>query len=578
MSNRLNSSELIRERSAQFLTQDVLIPFFRNLMENTPAGYVIFGEKPIYLGSFCQPEHLMPGSNKHREAIFTFLSLKALPRRISTSNYILMCQGLQDSSCESNEFMLINRKAFLRVVKDNLLLFKHKFGYSVTPEVLLERLIDPKLGFSKLFGEEIALQGIVLGYGTNNSITYERASSLSEISRNPLSPPNRLLAPPRTEEEMMSRFESSAKKKGVWKELKDISYYRPKGSNDRLKIPFSFHQNSKETKTLIKKYKQAEARVSHTLKDKDFPRNIFKRLQIHHQIKNSLIEVLPLKEEIISRALARSIKDTFSGEISSEFIEGMKAADSQSIDILEQIQELIFFEVLRKQRVLRNSLRSNENKSREFLQQIASYPDACCLIPNKLYYRTLGQGNPEKFIISKHKIVEANYIIKDIDGHIIDGVYAGQLPIKFDLENLISGLAHGMIGMNEGEIREVYIHPDFAYGMYSEFGNGNPLQIQVELVNLGKATNNSIKLPYLQPVDAIFFAPEVESIEAFNVFQKRYNYLCGMQTWFHYKKAGKLVNLDTVIEEILSNPPSAFDKEREKEVIAILNWILYQNL
>ena len=100
----------------------------------------------------------------------------------------------------------------------------------------------------------------------------------------------------------------------------------------------------------------------------------------------------------------------------------------------------------------------------------------------------------------------------------------------------------------------------------------------MELIHIAQASNSSSNLPYLQPVDAIFFAPEIESIESFKMLQKRYNYLCGMQTWFHYKKASAFLNFDTIIEEILSNSPSIFDKEREKEVIAILDWIIYQNL
>ena len=60
--------------------QEVLTSFWRNLFENTSAGYAMYGAKPIYLGNFCQPEWLMPGSDRHREANESFLALQMLKR------------------------------------------------------------------------------------------------------------------------------------------------------------------------------------------------------------------------------------------------------------------------------------------------------------------------------------------------------------------------------------------------------------------------------------------------------------------------------------------------------------------
>ena len=409
----LFSNEITQQKSSLFfLNQDVLRSFFKNLLENTSAGYVIYGEKPIYLGSFCQPECWMPGSNEHKEAICTFLSLKALPHELMASNYILVSQGLQDLASESNEFILINQKAFLKVVKENLVLFKYKLGHTITPETLFEKLVDPRQGFSKLFKSNMALQGIVLGYGTNNSISFERVSPFGGASSNPSSPPNQLPPPPKTEEEMISRLENNAKNNGSWgqvkEEIKDISYYCSKDSDDKLKIPFSFHQNSEETRILFQKYRKAESKVSRVLKDQDFPKNILKKLKIHRKIpaiqKENYIEMLTLvKREMISQILARSIQNTFSMEISPEFIEGMRSANSHCADITKEIQGLDFFEILRKQGMSNANLRNKGEESREFLQKIASHPDVRCLIPKKLYFHILKHGNQEKFITSKNK-------------------------------------------------------------------------------------------------------------------------------------------------------------------------------
>jgi hypothetical protein len=145
---------------------------------------------------------------------------------------------------------------------------------------------------------------------------------------------------------------------------------------------------------------------------------------------------------------------------------------------------------------------------------------------------------------------------------------------KFDLGNLIPGLSHGLLGMKEGEIREIFIHPDFAYGVYSNFGNGKPLQINVELVKIEKDNDDFSRLPLLQPFDARNITPKIKTCNEYQELRRKYNYSCGMRAWQHYKKAGNLVDLDTVIRLIMSN--YSLPSHEERVVISMLNWMIYQ--
>ena len=586
LTTSLTSNEVAKnERPLSFSDQDILHSFFANLFENTSAGYVIFGEKPVYLGNFCQPEWLMPGSRKHKEAICTFLSLKilkTLSQEQKSSNYILV---IQDPFSSNIEFMLINQKAFFKVIKENLVLFKYKFGYDLTPESLLGKFTNENQTFSKLFGNEIALQGIVLGYGTNNAISFERASLFTDAPNNLSSPPNKLLPPPKTEEEMICRIETCVKDKDHWKkvkeETKDISYYHPQNAEDKLKIPFSFHPNTKETKALIRQYRKAEAKLSCQMATQNFVENVSKKLRINFQKQiipqeNSLEVLTSTDKKALSQILARSIHYTFSEQITPEFIKGMKAAENMNESEPDiDFRDIEFFEILREQSFSSCNRREHVSETRQFFEKIAGRQNICCLIPNKLYFHISRYGNSEKFIGLNHNIIEANYLIKDVEGKPISGIFKGQSPAKLDLENLLPSLAHGIMGMHESEIREVYIHPDIAYGSDTEVGNGKALQIEVELIHI-ESSCDSIKLPSLQPVDVIYLAPNIESVDAFMALQNKYNYFCGMKTWLHYKKARDLVSLNDVIVDLLSMKPHSFDIAKDREIISNLNWIIYQ--
>lgn len=560
------------------------------MLENTTAGYALYGEKPVYLGSFCQPEWLMPGSSEHEEATNTLLALKILKTIIpnqKTADYMLVFNDSNDVSPQSNEFMIINRKAFIRVVEENLLLFKSKFGHDVTPARLIENLISPNKGFSYLFGKEIALQGIVLGYGTDNSITYERGSSLIEIvtSRSPLSPPNKLPPPPATEAEMILTIENNPGTQQNWKKIKeetnDFSYYKSLGTEDKLKIPFSFKQNSEETKALLNAYRKAQNRVSKILEKNNFLIHILKKFKTDSELfllqKSSLLNPFSEREKKeLPLILARSIHLTFSEELSRAFIDGWNGVESEkNVNSSENFQELEFLEILRRQTLSLNERLKKIKESQQFLQECAKKEQVQPLIPNKLYISTLKPGDSTKPLGINHKSITAVFLIKDILGNPLIGSYKLDSPSQLNREEMIPGFSHGVIGMNVGEVRDIYIHPDFAYGTYSKFGDGMALQIRVELIAIEDNSNLS-RFPLLQPVDVAHFTPEITNCSDYQTYQDKYDHLCGLKNWNHYKKAEHLANIPAMTPQLSSKNLEPLTTQ-EKDLLLKLNWLIYNN-
>ena len=51
------------------------------------------------------------------------------------------------------------------------------------------------------------------------------------------------------------------------------------------------------------------------------------------------------------------------------------------------------------------------------------------------------------------------------------------------LEGTIPGFAKGVVGMLEGEVRQLYIHPDLAYGVYGKLDPNVLVIFKVEVIS-----------------------------------------------------------------------------------------------
>ncbi len=110
------------------------------------------------------------------------------------------------------------------------------------------------------------------------------------------------------------------------------------------------------------------------------------------------------------------------------------------------------------------------------------------------------EGKAERELTPYHRSIKGRYLFKGMDGNSMLGTYQLEDPQQLELQKMIPGLAHGIIGMKEGEIREIFIHPDFAYGTSSEFGAGKAIEVKFELDELINEKSENKNLLILFPV------------------------------------------------------------------------------
>ena len=122
--------------------------------------------------------------------------------------------------------------------------------------------------------------------------------------------------------------------------------------------------------------------------------------------------------------------------------------EKECIQALELVQEKRFM------------AQSQENLKQAvtFLADNADAEGVRSLEGGKVQYRIIKQGNGKA--VKPHFVPLLRYTIKKLDGLIIGP--PEEEPVSLD--ETISGLKAGLIGMKEGEERILYIHPDLAYG------------------------------------------------------------------------------------------------------------------
>lgn len=165
--------------------REILNTFFGALISSEYFGYVLCGSKPVGLLSLSlNPQFPIRRLNQ----LFTYMRIKSIlmngwcvwekyQSKIYNSNFILLRNN-------DNNLFYVNKKTVLDVVGRNIDKFKEKICKDVTPEEILNMICSSK--FSQQDFKSQCLLGILLGYGTENSMAYEYRTNLENQLQNPL--------------------------------------------------------------------------------------------------------------------------------------------------------------------------------------------------------------------------------------------------------------------------------------------------------------------------------------------------------------------------------------------------------
>jgi peptidylprolyl isomerase len=97
-----------------------------------------------------------------------------------------------------------------------------------------------------------------------------------------------------------------------------------------------------------------------------------------------------------------------------------------------------------------------------------------------LQYQIVKEGTgPE---VKEHNSPQIQYTGKYIDGTVFGSSQDTGGPITIPLDQTIPGFSKGLVGMKEGEVRKIFVHPDLGYGKTGHLPPNSLLVFEVELI------------------------------------------------------------------------------------------------
>lgn len=155
-------------------------------------------------------------------------------------------------------------------------------------------------------------------------------------------------------------------------------------------------------------------------------------------------------------------------------IRGLRDA-SQGKVVFSDIKQLEG-EIKKFQQEYLSKLRKENLKTAiDFLGKISQLENVNEIIPNQLYYQILEIGIGTT--VKENSCPSVKYMVSTLEKGQQEELFTISEPKPISLKNTIKGFAQGVVGMQEGETRILYVHPDLAYGAASARVQPNSLII-----------------------------------------------------------------------------------------------------
>lgn len=578
----------------------VLSEFFHTLLEESEAGYVLKGKKPVCINGFNLQDRFLTENAFHKMSVYLKEGANVWKKHNFgkyKSGIIVHVYNKGDSLVKNCVHVLvIHRDLFINTVNSNLPLFQYVLGPEITASSLLDKLTDPEQTFYDVLKDDKVLIGIILGFGTQNALYGSRLENLEEscmevdlapfkskaakiVQKNPHLKDLVLLSSHSDEQSknLKPSFGYSTLQEEISKLREKIEISSQKLASGAPYFIFGRLKNDAETNRLVHELEETQEKIA-------------KQLNMPTFLTEALKQIFPNEEINVNKSDDQGVLFTFDHEDTrqlpnlvalnifnnlrdekAEYIEafflGMKDFDTQ-ITLDESPPHSLDYEINKTLLEAHQNLLLSNAKFR-LLDHDEQFK---CLVPLSLYYRTLKEGKGRK--LSNQTSVVLKYTIMTPDNETLCDLFTAK---SLDLSETISGFAYGVRGMHVGEIREIFIHPTLAYGLYTSFEKGIYLQAIVQLIDIDKE-DASKAFPELVYADFLQdIKPDLE--ETYKTQAREVGYYSGYNAWKHYKLESQYY-LDEVVEtlnrlrkgEEITIPPSV----NFQKVINQLHWNIYK--
>ena len=514
----------------------ILDQFFKMTFSSEEYGYVFEGCKPISVKNFPSLDSFPISKDlkyEEKQLNNAILVRKAIPLWNKfcgqQRDFILKVTALNNQESSFLSFLevaFINVSKLQEVVEKNSDLFRYILGPTNTIQDIVDVIVNSNQPLINILNHDLTLVGIVLGFGSHNSIVGGRHETIYALSISkdypPFSPQSYL---------MQDRGEHSLD--FLTPERYGAYYLELAGGDDvNFRVDFPLLKTQSRFVNLIDeihRIDQLEEQILPTLWQepkfvfgafKGGPSNqpFFKQLsQTQKKIRSLLsnphflervLEKINKKPVIRIKKAMLSEPSSTSFELSSNswneilhsvvnrFIDKeKKSAFIKAFNHPEDIYREPPTMMGASNAVLEGLKKARSNLTKANLQFDKLSQDATLkeLVFKQLYFKTVLPGNEKK--IEREDRVRIGFVMEDIEGNIL---FANH-DIWINLSEAFPGFVHGLQGMQIQEKRILFIHPTLAYGALTTLPPCSALIIKVQLLDIDSQTLGT--LPLLKPLD-----------------------------------------------------------------------------
>lgn len=239
--------------------KEKLTSFFNELLFVYGGAYTLFGSnKPITIepllyydakdfkkiGEYIKNHPDLDVINIDRRLEETWADWKKLSSRHETANYILTEIKLDNFSAKESLLVFINIKNTSKILKQYYDDFKKEVGKDFDPDDVINNINKNGVFWKKIFKNH-ALAGILLGYGYDNAVLFNRFMTIGD---------------PYVKNLHKNSYPSEDSREKAKYYINDIPF----------RLPIFVCLDEKQSKELIKKYSSERKKIIKTYKNKDF--------------------------------------------------------------------------------------------------------------------------------------------------------------------------------------------------------------------------------------------------------------------------------------------------------------------
>lgn len=570
----------------------ILDSFMRALTINSEVGYVLHGKKPVCVeGYHIDTPYIFQSAHKKDVILKVGAALWKEKYASFESPYIFHLYDKCDQMFGQHKHLIIIKKDLLvKTIQENLPLFQYALGPSMTPESLLKELTKNEGGFNDILKNNKVLIGILLGFGTQNSLFGSRLENIQEelmtYENPPFKPTMDALkqlgeAGYQSQQTLLLRTIKPSKKlpeaSFPYSTLRDeVAFLRNNLETSSHKLytenpsfVFGLVKNEASNVELIKQLELTQEKIRKLNQSEHYLEQVFKFIfpkdSFSIQQPASLLTTIfseEQKQNVIARVLWKEIRELNT----TEALEGMNDADCEKNHKHPHFNDLFLSFLIQLKKGFQNIAHADL-----LFQQLENEASFQAIVPKKIIFRTIEEGSHDS--LKYNDLAELAIKVESPDGSVLTDTWDASETV--DTGNLLPAFAKAIRGMKINEVREIYIHPLFAYGLYTPLEKGIHLKCTVKLLEIKQQAQSTIE-PELQELDYSRERNFAETNDKLHT-QDMYDYDVGYKLWSHFKKMD--VAWGKVHRDISAyqQDPSIYQQLSEDELNQLdrLHWNVY---